>query len=87
MGMYISPAILQSLLTRLIRAITDTAWVHIDDILIFGNSPQQVHGILVNLLQELHKAGFQLNTRKSTLKPSQRLHYCGLVLDTRQNNF
>jgi len=78
----LSPA--PMLFTRVLLAII--AWlrlqgvhihVYLDDLLIAGQSPQQVHLAIRLVLATLTHAGYVINTKKSDLSPTQDLVYIG----------
>ena len=43
--------------------------------------------ILRKLFRTLHDSGFYIAAKKSVLQPTQRLTYCGLLLDTQQSQY
>ena len=56
--------------------------VYIDDILVMGESPEQVKGHLEALTYLLTGLGFVINTPKSITTPAQRIEYLGLLVDS-----
>ena len=95
LGLFISPAILQAVVQEAVRKIVPGpqrrdgtfAWVHLDDILVAANTWQKIQTVLRKLVRVLHEYGFYLAPKKSILKPTQTLSYCGLLLDTRQARY
>ena len=78
------------LFTRVVRALI--MWLrmrgvrlhaYLDDILILGDSPQQVQQSLQMTIQVFTQAGFIINVKKSDLVPTQGLTYIGGHFDTR----
>ena len=56
--------------------------VYIDDILVMGESPEQVKGHLEALTYLLTGLGFVINIPKSITTPAQRIEYLGLLVDS-----
>ena len=56
--------------------------VYIDDILVMGESPEQVKGHLEALTHLLTGLGFVINVPKSITTPAQRIEYLGLLVDS-----
>ena len=56
--------------------------VYIDDILVMGESPEQVKGHLEALTYLLTGLGFVINVPKSITTPAQRIKYLGLLVDS-----
>ena len=50
---------------------------YLDDILVLGNSPQEVRQSLTLVILTLTRAGFIINVKKSDLTPTQDLVYIG----------
>ena len=69
---------------RIWRAQGMIVFVYLDDILILGNSPQQVRSHLEAVLTTLANAGLVVNHQKSVLQPSQCFEHLGLLLDLRR---
>ena len=87
MGLYASPAILQAMLTSIVRSVTKDGWVHVDDILLHHESPKQLHRTTIYLIRVLHTVGFKINCGKSHLGPARKINYCGLELDTTTDTY
>ena len=56
--------------------------IYIDDILLMGNSPEQVESHLETLIFLLTNLGFIINTPKSIMTPTQEIEYLGLVVNS-----
>jgi transcriptional regulator of met regulon len=56
-------------------------WVYLDDILVVGNTPQQVNKNLGVMLQDLENAGMVINHKKSILTPTQQVAHLGFQVD------
>ena len=56
--------------------------VYIDNILVMGESPEQVKGHLEALTYLLTGLGFVINIPKSITTPAQRVEYLGLLVDS-----
>ena len=56
--------------------------VYIDDILVMGESPEQVKSHLEALTYLLTGLGFVINIPKSITTPAQRIEYLGLLVDS-----
>ncbi len=85
-GLFISPFILQRILNEILAELASSceiifSWAHIHDIIILTASPYLAHLALIRLFYLLHNSGFHVNVKKSLLRPAQKLHFCGLVLD------
>ena len=81
MGLYISPYLLQTALRALFKGVAQ-CWVHVDDILIWGRSQQEVREKITRVVRLLHSANFRINTKKSALKPQTTIQYCGLQFES-----
>ena len=87
MDLYISPYLLQTALWALLGQLSHV-WIHIDDILIWGMSYEEVKAKVELVIRELHRAGFRITNKKSRLQPLKTIKYCGIVFQTRkQRNF
>ena len=78
MGIFLVPYILQTILKSLLGWYLFCVWIHLDDLLIYAHSFEEIvrwRGIIVKLLRE---AGFIINTNKSVLRPTNTISYCGL---------
>ena len=87
MGLFISPKILQAVVQHVVSGLTFFSWVHMDDILIAARTPMELHRNLDQVVRALHDYGFTMNTKKSILKPTQQLVFCGLKIDTLASKF
>ena len=56
--------------------------VYIDDILVMGESPEQVKGHLEVLTYLMTGLGFVISIPKSIITPAQRIEYLGLLVDS-----
>lgn len=54
---------------------------YVDDVLVLGQTPEEVSGWVSELLSLLSKLGVQLNRRKSVLEPRQTVAFLGQELD------
>ena len=77
MGLYVSPYLLQTALQALLLKVAQ-CWVHVDDILLWGRSQQEVQLKIRQLVRLLHEANFRINIGKSALTPRSEIQYCGL---------
>ena len=57
---------------------------YLDDLLLVGDSPQEVHRSVLMTIQVLEHAGFVINLTKSDLNPTQELVYIGALLSTQR---
>ena len=55
--------------------------VYIDDILVMGESPEQVKGYLEALIYLLRGLGFVINIPKSITTPARQIEYLGMLVD------
>ena len=78
MGLFLSPYILQTAIQALLAGMPQT-WVHIDDILLWSKSEQELKNKVEQVIRLLHSARFRINVQKSVLQPRSTVHYCGLV--------
>jgi Reverse transcriptase (RNA-dependent DNA polymerase) len=58
---------------------------YLDDILILGDSPEEVTRTVTRLIQDLQSAGFQVNTSKSEFTPTRSITFLGMTLNTETN--
>jgi hypothetical protein len=80
MGLASSPAVIQSLLTSILRNFSWQplfSWLHLHDFLIIGTKTW-FDQYFSKFLQHLQAANVTLNTKKSILIPSKLVQYCGL---------
>ncbi|KAG6935820.1 ORF I polyprotein, partial [Chelydra serpentina] len=57
---------------------------YLDDCLLKGASRQETTGMLKTTINLFHQLGLQINKKKSTLEPTQRLEFIGADLDSIQ---
>ena len=67
MGLFGSPAILQAVIEATMAPIKKYSWAHLDDILIWGNSTEEVRQRTAKAIRLLHEVGFLINLKKSVL--------------------
>ena len=79
-GLYISPYILQTILKTLLHRFLFGIWIHIDDLLLFARSRQELVRIRAQVVSLLRGIGFTINVQKSALKPTQTIIFCGLII-------
>jgi hypothetical protein len=88
MGLYISPYILQQIVQLVLSKVkADFKWVHINDILILHHNYFEPTKIVMKLVCVLNDWGFHINFKKSVLKPSKELNFCGVELKLKQRTY
>ena len=95
MGLFLSPVILQDVVQDSVRQVIPGptrnnglfAWVHLDDILLCADSEAKLQNAVRQVVRKLNQFGFFLAVKKSVLKPTQLIKYCGLLIDTRRAQY
>ena len=95
MGLFVSPALLQAVVQEAVREVQPGpqrqggrfAWVHLGDILLVAEDLTSLHDLVTKIVRKLHQKGFYISPRKSVLRGTQRLNYCGISIDTAQRTF
>jgi hypothetical protein len=87
MGLYVSPAILQSVVQSVLEDIDCFHWTHVDDILFASQDRAHLLVCLTTAIRKLHEAGFNVNFRKSMMTPARSVKYCGLIIDSNSDTY
>ena len=84
MGLYLAPFILQTVLKSLLVRYLYCIWIHLDDLLVFGRSREELVSLRAKIVQLLREVGFMINVTKSVLWPVA-VYYLLRSSDTGQN--
>lgn len=80
MGLNVSPAIFQRWMNYHLRDIPQAINV-MDDVLVYGDTENEVHTLIQKVKQRLENAGAHINYRKSQLQPQKNIEVFGYKID------